>query len=417
MGYEAGGELYITGRVKDVVIRAGRNIHPHELEQSVGEVDGVRRGCVAVFGSAEAETGTERLVLVAETRERDETVRRRMVDEIESLSVDSLGIPIDEVVLAAPHSVLKTSSGKIRRGAVRTLFEEGRLSSPTDPIWGPGWIQWARLAAAAARTSTRKMLREAAHIGYVAYSWLLLAGIASAAWPAVVLSGSEGLGQGRARVAGRFLLRFTGIHLTVDGVDRLPRRGNFVLVSNHASYLDGLVVITALPGEFRLVAKSELRESTLARLFLESIGCQFVDRFDPARSADGTRLIGESLGANHTVGVFAEGTLHRMPGLLPFQLGAFVAAVQAGVPVVPVILRGTRSVLRDGSWAPRRGPVRVRVSEPIAPAEPVPGRLTDWERAVALRDAVRAEILRYCGEPDLLDRRPLLDLADARKGK
>jgi 1-acyl-sn-glycerol-3-phosphate acyltransferase len=78
-------------------------------------------------------------------------------------------------------------------------------------------------------------------------------------------------------------------------------------------------------------------------------------------------------------------------------MGAFVCAAETGVPVIPVTLRGTRSVLRDKSLFPRRGSVSVTIDAAIeAPA----GRDT-WSAAVALRDAVRARILARCGEPDL----------------
>ena len=66
-GYMAAGELYITGRVKDIIIRRGRHIYPDEIEQAVGNLDGVRKGCVAAFGTKESTTATERLVVVAET--------------------------------------------------------------------------------------------------------------------------------------------------------------------------------------------------------------------------------------------------------------------------------------------------------------------------------------------------------------
>ena len=79
-------------------------------------------------------------------------------------------------------------------------------------------------------------------------------------------------------------------------------------------------------------------------------------------------------------------------------MGAFVVAAQTGVPLVPVTMRGARSVLRDGSWFARRGTVVVTIAAPLTPQG------SDWNAAVALRDAVRAEILRHCGEPDLAPR-------------
>ncbi|HXU47223.1 MAG TPA: AMP-binding protein, partial [Thermoanaerobaculia bacterium] len=75
LGYLAAGELFVTGRSKDVIFRAGRNLYPHELEQAVGEVSGIRRGCVAVFGSPDPQSGTERVIVLAETREGDPAAR------------------------------------------------------------------------------------------------------------------------------------------------------------------------------------------------------------------------------------------------------------------------------------------------------------------------------------------------------
>ena len=92
---------------------------------------------------------------------------------------------------------------------------------------------------------------------------------------------------------------------------------------------------------------------------------------------------------------FPEGTFTRVPGLLPFHLGAFTVACQVGLPVVSVAIRGTRSVMRSDHWFPRRGAVQVTVSPPITPDG------SDFAAIVRLRDATRARILKFCGEPDL----------------
>ena len=110
--YLAGGDVYLTGRVKDIIIRGGRNFYPYELEDAVGGIAGVRKGCVAAFASGDPETGTERLVVVAETRETDAGALADLRRQIQAASVELLGAPPDDVVLAAPHTVLKTSSGK-----------------------------------------------------------------------------------------------------------------------------------------------------------------------------------------------------------------------------------------------------------------------------------------------------------------
>ncbi|MGO9219199.1 MAG: hypothetical protein ACLP5E_15770 [Streptosporangiaceae bacterium] len=133
LGYLADGELYLTGRVKDIVVRRGRNLHPDEAEQGVGRLAGVEHGGVAAFGCPDPGTGTERLVLVAETRLHDAGELAALNGGITALATTLLGIPPDEVVLAAPGSVLTTASGLTRRAATRDRYLAGTLGRP-----GPG---------------------------------------------------------------------------------------------------------------------------------------------------------------------------------------------------------------------------------------------------------------------------------------
>ena len=101
LGYMADADLYVTGRVKDVIIRAGRNLHPAELEEAVGNLKGVRKGCVAVFASPDPSGGAERLVVMAETRATgDDDTRAALRSEIAATAVDLLGVAPDDVVLA-----------------------------------------------------------------------------------------------------------------------------------------------------------------------------------------------------------------------------------------------------------------------------------------------------------------------------
>ncbi|MFQ5761292.1 MAG: fatty acyl-AMP ligase, partial [Acidiferrobacterales bacterium] len=127
LAYVADGEVFITGRVKDVIIRAGRNIYPQELEEAIGHIPGIRRGCVAVFAATDAVGGTESLVVLAETRQTDASARAELEAHITSTAVDLVGTPPDDIVLAVPHTVLKTSSGKLCRAASRDLYQGGKL--------------------------------------------------------------------------------------------------------------------------------------------------------------------------------------------------------------------------------------------------------------------------------------------------
>jgi len=399
--YVADGEVFITGRAKDVIIRAGRNIYPYELEQAIADVDGIRRGCVAVFGASDTASGTERLVVVAETRETDAAERAAQRQRIEALTGEILGMPADDVVVAAPGTVLKTSSGKLRRAAMRELYERGALESRQRALW----VQVARLAFAGLVPSTHRALRRVRAFGFAAYASLMFAVLVAIAWP--MMACTPGL-ERRWRWLGwlaRRLLAATGAGPAVEGIERLPDGGRLVVVANHSSYLDGLVLVAVLPKPVVFVAKRELEDNFFARVFLERLGCLFVERFDRARGAEDARAITDRLAQGARIALFPEGTMHRMPGLLPFHLGAFLAAAEAGAPVVPVTLRGTRSILRDQSLFARRGRIRVHVSEPIAPRSA--DTASTWDRAMRLREAARAEMLRYCGEPDLANRREL----------
>ncbi|NIM28225.1 MAG: AMP-binding protein [Gammaproteobacteria bacterium] len=402
--FVADGEVYITGRSKDVIIRAGRNVYPYELEQAVGDIDGIRRGCVAAFGSSDPASGTERLVVVAETRETDDTARAALRTRIETLVTELLGMPADDVVVASPGTVLKTSSGKIRRVALREFYERGALAPRHRAVW----LQIVRLALASLLPQARRWWRRLRSLAFAAYAWLVFGVLLAIAWPMVVFT--PGLDRRWRWLGGlgRCLFALTGAGPTVQGAERLPADGKFIVVANHASYLDGLVLVSVLPRPVAFAAKSELRGNFFARVFLARLGCMFVERFDRARGAEDARQVIERLEQGASLAIFPEGTLHRMPGLLPFHLGAFLAAVQTGAPVVTLTLRGTRSILRDRSLFPRRGRIRVHVSERLLPETAGGGvRENAWNRALRLSAAVRAEMLRHCGEPDLADRREL----------
>jgi 1-acyl-sn-glycerol-3-phosphate acyltransferase len=306
--------------------------------------------------------------------------------------------------VTSPGTVLKTSSGKIRRVALRDLYDRGRLESKHRAVW----VQFVRLALASLIPQGRRLGRRLGDFAFAAYVWILFAALVSVAWPMVACTPGPGRRWRLAGWLGGRLLALTGSTPTVQGLEHVPARGSFVVVANHASYLDGLVLTSVLPRPVAFVAKQELRENFFARIFLTRLGCVFVERFDRARGAEDAKQLSGHLSGGNALAVFPEGTVHRMPGLLPFHLGAFLAAVQSGAPLVPVTLRGTRSILRDQSLFPRRGRIRVRVSEPLIAADFGGDEdASDWDRAIGLRAAARAEMLRHCGEPDLANRREL----------
>ena len=123
LGYLVDGELVVCGRMKDVIIVGGRNVFPEDVERAVAEVDGVRAGNVIAFG-VERRPGREGIVVVAETRDSDvPTVRAAVASRVR----DTVGLP-PEVVLVAPGSLPKTSSGKLQRSLCRHRYLERDLS-------------------------------------------------------------------------------------------------------------------------------------------------------------------------------------------------------------------------------------------------------------------------------------------------
>jgi len=125
MGYFLGGQIVITGRAKDLIIINGRNIWPQDIEWAVEKVEGVRSGGVAAF-SVDDGRG-ERIVVIAERRGMDDEARAVLKREIASVIQNAAGAPA-EVVLARPHSMVMTSSGKLSRAKVKQKYLDGAFS-------------------------------------------------------------------------------------------------------------------------------------------------------------------------------------------------------------------------------------------------------------------------------------------------
>ena len=198
-----------------------------------------------------------------------------------------------------------------------------------------------------------------------------------------------------ARALSRLFFALAGMRLTVDGLDRLPA-GQSVVVSNHASYLDGVVFTAVLPARFAFVIKREMNEVPLAGLLLRRLGSHFVERFNRNRGAvDARRVLRDAINGN-SLAFFPEGTFTRVPGLLKFHTGAFTTALRAGCPIVPATIKGTRVALSPNGGLPRPGRIEVRIFPAITP-----GAAAGENAALELRDQARAAILRELGEPDL----------------
>ncbi|HEX6136900.1 MAG TPA: AMP-binding protein [Casimicrobiaceae bacterium] len=391
VGYIAAGELFLTSRVKDLIKRGGHNLHPYDLEAAAGDIPGIRRGCVAVFGTTDHASGTERVVVVAETSRTDAAERAALRQRIMALAAVHLNGPADEILLVPARTVLKTSSGKIRRAACRDLYEKGLLEAPRRAVWR----QLAGLAVRAASARLRRTTATLIKGAYGVYAWLVLLVVSIAGTAALPFIAGLPARYRFAHGLARTLLRLLRIPLAVEGIERLPGGKAALIAVNHASYADAFVLMAVLSSPVRFAAKAEFARTPLFGYVLRRLGTYFVERFDATRGVEDTRELAAALRGDATVVMFPEGTFSRAPGLAAFRMGAFVASAQASVPVVPIVLRGTRSLLREHRWLPVRNPVQVSVLAPVVPT----GR--DWSAAVRLRDQVRGAMLPVCGEPDL----------------
>ncbi len=392
LAYMAAGDIYLTGRSKELIIRAGRNIYPYEIEQAVGKIPGIRKGCVAVFGTHDESTSTERIVVLAETRESDSKILQQLQSQVDQVTSGMLlGSSPDEILLLPPHSVLKTSSGKIRRTACRDLYQQGQINRSHRSIG----LQLLRVAAAGLLPQLRKLVHRSQDNLFALWAWLTFFVLAPITWFTVIILPVYSWRRGFIRKVIQLLCLITGTPLRVYGRQNLPSDKTAIFVCNHASYLDGIILMAALPDSFSFVAKKEIEKNLIPRLFLQRIRCIFVERFDIQRGAADAKLLQEQVKKGHSLVIFPEGTFTRITGLRPFRMGAFTTAAQADKPVIPLTLHGTRSILGAATWYPRRGSISINISKAIYPRD------SGWNEAIRLRDKARLEILKHYDEPDL----------------
>jgi fatty-acyl-CoA synthase len=396
--YVADREIYITGRVKDIIIKGGRNLYPHEVEELTARVEGIRKGCVVAFGLSADKSGTEKLVVVAETREQDKQKQAALVAAINESVMRGVGLPADLVELIPPGSIPKTSSGKLRREETKQLYLTGTLKSGK----APAWVQIARLGTVSffktAASSVKGAIRTALEKIYGVYFLVVFLAWIIPACAMVRLFKDH-------RAAGRFtsaalkvLFALIGVRVKVVGKEYMDTPGAKVYVSNHASYFDVMPLMMGLGVTYRFVAKGEVNNMIFIGTFLNQMGHLSFDRNNAKSRLRQVFEMEDYLRQGDSMFVFPEGTFVPEDGVRPFQMGAFRAAVDTGAPVIPVSLAGTRSFLRDGTILPRHTTVTITLSPPIYPQR-VGGREGELKEMVRLRDLTREIVARDSGEP------------------
>jgi len=231
---------------------------------------------------------------------------------------------------------------------------------------------------------------------YGLYAVVVFLAVCLVALVGVILLPTLRLRRTTARVAARSFFLLAGMPVRLRGLERLPA-GQCVVVANHASYLDGVVMTAALPPRFGFVIKREMNAVPVAGFLLRRIGSEFVERFNRHKGATDARRVLRTAASGHSLVFFPEGTFTTEVGLGKFHSGAFAIAAHAACPVVPAVILGTRRNMPATRVLPRPGPIEVRFEQPIATA----GGGGEADAAVRLRDASRAVILAQLDEPDL----------------
>lgn len=162
----------------------------------------------------------------------------------------------------------------------------------------------------------------------------------------------------------RSVVRGSGVHTTVHGVQHIERSAACVYVANHVSWYDVFTLASVLP-RWSFVAKAELRKIPLFGRGAEAVGTIFVERQNKRAALQMYEKAVIRIREGASVVVYAEGTRGDSYALRPFKKGPFVLAIQAGVPIIPVIIHGTREVMRRGHWLVNPGEVNLHFLDPI----------------------------------------------------
>lgn len=227
------------------------------------------------------------------------------------------------------------------------------------------------------------------------YALLVFCVLSLIALVAVTLAPSQRIAYRIAQFLARLIFVGWGMAPTIRGLQHLPNAGTYILASNHASYIDGVLLFAYLPQAHSFAIKIEIAAFAPLRFFLTRIGMRFVDRFDAHKNVSQTRALLKLLQQGTRLAFFPEGTFEREPGLLPFRGGAFRVASLAQVPIVPLVIRGSRSVLPAGEWLPRAGKLEIILMPAIVPHG------LDGDAANQLKAAVRMAMLAELDERDL----------------
>lgn len=385
--YLADGDLFITGRQKDVIIKGGRNFYPDTLEEAIKQLDSATNGTVVAFGVTDTKLGTEKLLIVAETETQDEKARRQASAAIRKQAASVVGIPVDEVIFVNPHTIPKTASGKVRRAECKQLYLSKKLHAKNAPVW---WQFFKLLIESKLKkvNNAFSSVIKAIRAGYM----VLLLLIASPLLYLGALLLPTKWARKLYQIVTRGLFFLAGFPIHIRDKHNLFQKKPVIFVANHASYLDAALLLAILPSNTTYVGKKEVRDMPIIRTIIKRLKYLTVDREDFTQSQSDMEKMMAALNAGDHIALFPEGTFLYAAGLRPFKSGAFKIAATANVPVCSVAISGMRKILREKSWLPDWSKLDITVAPAVAPDN------AEWEEVVRLRRECYEFIAQYCGE-------------------
>ena len=211
---------------------------------------------------------------------------------------------------------------------------------------------------------------------------------------------AKALGASDARVRDYVKAWSVGLRAHVDidvrgfGLEAIDWSRTYVIMANHASYLDVLALYSALPRIVGFVAKKELYRIPFFNGVMRAVGCVPVDRSKHSQAVDALREAADAVHAGTTIAVFPEGTRSRGDRIQPLKKGPFHLVQMAQVEVLPIGIRGAAALMPRENTSMRSGVIEVHAGTPLPP--PVPG---DAAARKALSDQVRAELSRLAAVP------------------
>jgi 1-acyl-sn-glycerol-3-phosphate acyltransferase len=168
-----------------------------------------------------------------------------------------------------------------------------------------------------------------------------------------------------ARLWARSILFVSRIKVTVNGLSNVDPSKSFIYMSNHQSNFDIPVLLAYIPGQFRWLAKAELFKIPIFGHGMRGAGYISIDRFNRDSAFQSIDQAAKKIKDGVSVMIFPEGTRSKDGRIRPFKKGGFIMALNSGVPIVPVIVRGTWPIMSKDSLRINRGNVYLDIKQPI----------------------------------------------------